>query len=155
MTEGALERDLRRIVEPLRASPGPLLVMLHAVQDTVGYIPGAAVAVIADVLNLSRAEVHGVLTFYHHFRTRPRGKHVVQVCRAESCQAMNGDALAVHIVRKLGVEFGETSADGAVTLEPVYCLGHCACSPAIALDDQPYGRMSPERFDELITSTQV
>ncbi|MBS0395038.1 MAG: formate dehydrogenase subunit gamma [Proteobacteria bacterium] len=129
--------------------PGPLLVVLHAVQDAVGYIPPAAIAEIADRLNLSRAEVHGVVTFYHYFRTSPHGRHVVQVCRAEACQARGGAALEAHAKRRLGVDFDETTADGETTLEAVYCLGNCATGPSARIDGRLYSNVTPERFDVL------
>ena len=129
--------------------PGPLLVVLHAVQDALGCIPPASIPVIADGLNLSRAEVHGVVTFYHYFRTRPRGRRVVQICRAEACQARGGEALEAHAKRRLGIDFHETTPDGAVTLEAVYCLGNCATGPAARIDGRLVSRVTPERFDEL------
>ena len=129
--------------------PGPLLVVLHAVQDALGYIPPAAIPGIATGLNLSRAEVHGVVTFYHYFRTAPRGRRVVQVCRAEACQARGGAALEAHAKKRLGVGFDETSADGAVTLEAVYCLGNCATGPSIRIDGRMHSNVTPERFDAL------
>ena len=134
--------------------PGPLLIVLHAVQKEFGYVPAEAVPLIADGLNLSRAEVHGVLSFYHYFRRAPLGQHVIQVCRAESCQAMNADSLAAHVQQRLQIGFHETTADGRFSLEPVYCLGNCACSPAIMIDDELHGRVSPERFDALIAATE-
>jgi len=134
------------------STPGALLPILHAIQDRLGFIPPAAVPAIADGLNLSRAEVHGVITYYHHFREQPAGRRVVQVCRAEACQARGGEALAEHARRALGCEFHATSADGAVTLEPVYCLGHCAVGPNIAIDDRPHARMTPARFDTLLAT---
>ncbi len=129
--------------------PGPLLVVLHAVQDTLGYIPSTAIAEIASGLNLSRAEVHGVVTFYHYFRTSAHGRRVVQVCRAEACQARGGAALEAHAQKRLGVGFDETSADGAVTLEAVFCLGNCATGPSIRIDGKMHGNVTPERFDAL------
>jgi NADH:ubiquinone oxidoreductase subunit E len=138
------------IVAQHSARPGPLLEVLHEVQRSLGHVPQAAVARIAQGLNLSRAEVHGVVSFYHHFRSTPPGRHVLQVCRAESCQAVQGDALAAHAEHRLGIAFGETTPDGAVSLEAVYCLGNCACSPAIMLDDQPHGRVTPARLDALL-----
>ena len=122
-----------RIVDDHKSRPGPLIEILHAVQASLGFVPPAAVPVIALGLNLSRAEVHGVVTFYHFFRDHPAGRHVVRLCQAESCQSMGASALAAHAKRRLGIDFHQTSADGAFTLEPVYCLGNCACSPA--LDD--------------------
>jgi formate dehydrogenase subunit gamma len=141
---------VRRILARLKSQPGPLLEVLHGIQDELGYIPAAAVPLIAEELNLSRAEVHGVITFYHHFRSTPAGRHTLQVCRAESCQAMGGEALAEHAVKRLGIQFHETTRDGAFSLEPVYCLGNCACSPAVMVDGDVYGRVSPERLDEIV-----
>lgn len=129
--------------------PGPLLVVLHAVQDTLGYIPPAAIPEIANGLNLSRAEVHGVVTFYHYFRSRPHGRQVVQVCRAEACQARGGAALEAHAQQRLGVGFDETTPDGAVTLEAVYCLGNCATGPSVRVDGRMHSNVTPERFDAL------
>ncbi len=129
--------------------PGPLLVVLHAVQDTLGHIPPAAVPEIATALNLSRAEVHGVVSFYHYFRTSPPGRRIVQVCRAEACQARGGAALEAHARERLGVGFDETTPDGAVTLEAVYCLGNCATGPSVRVDGRMYSNVTPERFDAL------
>ena len=129
--------------------PGPLLVVLHAVQDALGYIPPASIPDIATGLNLSRAEVHGVVTFYHYFRTSAHGRHVVQVCRAEACQARGGTALEAHAQKHLGIRFDETTTDGAVTLEAVYCLGNCATGPSVRIDGKLHGNVTPERFDAL------
>lgn len=141
---------IRRIVEAHRAMPGAVLPMLHAIQDEIGWVPAEAVPPIAAALNLSQAEVHGTISFYHHFRRSAPGRHVVHVCRAESCQARGSEALEAHAKASLGVDYHGTSADGAVTLEPVYCLGNCGCSPAIRVDDQIYGRVDAERFDEIV-----
>ena len=149
----ATTRDrIDEIVAANAARPGPLLEVLHEVQRSLGYVPPAAVARIAEGLNLSRAEVHGVVSFYHHFRSTEPGRHRLQICRAESCQAMQGDALALHAEQSLGVRFGETTADGGISLEAVYCLGNCACSPAVMIDDEPHGRVSPLRLDELLAA---
>lgn len=148
----ALNTKIAALIEPLSKLPGALLPMLHAVQSALGWIPPAAVPIMARALNLSRAEVHGVLSFYHHFRTAPPGRHVVQVCRAESCQAMGGEALEAHARTRLGVDWHETTADGAVTLLPVYCLGNCACSPALQVDDDIRGRITPARFDAMFAA---
>ena len=113
-----------------------------------------AVPLIAEQLNLSRAEVHGVVTFYHHFRHDPPGRHTLQLCRAESCQSMGADALAEHARARLGIDFKQTTSDGAITLEPVYCLGNCACSPAVMIDGELFGRVTPERFDELVSAAE-
>jgi len=131
-----------------------LLPILHGIQDALGYVPREAVAAVARGLNLSRAEVHGVLSFYHHFRTEPVGRHTVYVCRAESCQSMGASELIEHAKAKLGVSFHDTTSDGAFTLEPIYCLGNCACSPAMMIDDEVYGRVTPDRFDEIVQTVK-
>jgi formate dehydrogenase subunit gamma len=141
---------VRRIVSELKGRPGPLLEVLHAVQDALGYVPAAAVPLVADGLNLSRAEVHGVVSFYHFFRESPAGKHTISLCQAEACQSRGAEALADHARRRLGVDFHGTTADGRFTLEPIYCLGNCACSPAAMIDGRLHGRVTPERFDALI-----
>ena len=141
---------VRRIVADLKGRPGPLIEVLHAIQAQIGYVPPAAVPLVAAELNLSRAEVHGVVTFYHHFRSAPPGAHTVSVCRAESCQAVGGEALAAHARQRLGVDFHGTTPDGRFTLEPVYCLGNCACSPAVMIDGRLHGRVTPQRLDELL-----
>jgi len=145
---------LGRIVADLKGRPGPLLEVLHAIQAALGYVPPAAVPVVADGLNLSRAEVHGVVTFYHYFRHTAPGKHTVSLCRAEACQSMGADALAEHAKRRLGVDFHETTPDGQFSLEPVYCLGNCACSPAAMIDGRLIGRVTAERFDGLISERE-
>jgi formate dehydrogenase subunit gamma len=143
------------LIDRHRDRPGALLPLLHDVQDALGHVPAEAVPLIARALNLSRAEVHGVLTYYHHFRTQPAGRHVIQVCQAEACQACGAEALMAHAARTLGCPPHATRADGAVTLEPVYCLGLCASSPAIQVDDRLHARMSPERFDRLIAALEL
>lgn len=147
--------DLDALIQAHRTLPGATLPILHAIQDAWGYIPDEALPRIATALNLSRAEVQGVVSFYHHFRRTPPGRHVVQVCRAESCLAMGADALEAHVRATLGIDVHQTSADGAVTLEPVYCLGNCACSPSIRVDDDIHGRMSPRRFDALVAELRA
>jgi formate dehydrogenase subunit gamma len=141
---------VRRIVAQHKQRPGPLLEVLHAVQANFGYVPEGAVPVIAEELNISRAEVHGVVTFYHFFRRAHPGAHTVSLCQAESCQAMGAQQLAEHARRRLGIGFHQTTADGRFSLEPIYCLGNCACSPAAMIDGRLYGRLTPEAFDELI-----
>jgi formate dehydrogenase subunit gamma len=133
-----------------RDLPGALLPILHAIQDRLGYLPAATVARVAEELNLSRAEVHGVVTFYSDFRTAPPGRHVLRICRAEACQAMGADALIAHLQTHHRVALGETRSDGALTAEAVYCLGNCALSPAIMLGEHPYGRVSGERLDTIL-----
>jgi formate dehydrogenase subunit gamma len=133
-----------------RLRPGALLPILHAIQDRLGFIPPTTLPRIADAVNLSRAEVHGVITFYHDFRTAPPGRHLLQLCRAESCQAMGCDRLEASVKERLNIDFHETTADGAVTLEPVYCLGNCALSPAIMIDGELHGRVTAEKFEQLL-----
>lgn len=137
-----------------RDTPGGLLPLLHAIQAALGHIPPEAVDAIARGLNLSRAEVHGVISFYHHFRTTPPGRRVVQLCRAESCRSCGSEALVAEAEKVLGCRMGETST-GGVTLESVYCLGQCAASPAVALDEQPIARMTPARLHSLLQNLEV
>ena len=141
---------VRRIAAQHKERPGPLLEVLHAIQATLGYVPEGAVPVVAEELNLSRAEVHGVVTFYHFFRRHRPGAHTVSLCQAESCQAMGAEALAQHARQRLGIDFHQTTADGRFSLEPIYCLGNCACSPAAMIDGQLHGRLTPEAFDALV-----
>jgi formate dehydrogenase subunit gamma len=138
------------IVARHAGEPGALLPILHSVQKQLGYIPVEAVERIAAGLNLSRAEVHGVISFYHYFRQHPPGRHVVQVCRAEACQAVQGEATEAHARKCLGTDFHGTSSDGNFSLEAVYCLGNCAAGPSVMIDDRLYGRVTPARFDELM-----
>lgn len=134
----------------MKGEPGPLLEILHLVQNELGCVPPDSVPLIASALNLSRAEVHGVVSFYHHFRERPAGQHTIQLCRAEACQAMNGEALAAFARRRLGVDFGETRSDGKVTLESVYCLGNCACAPSAMIDGQLRGRVDQQSLAQCV-----
>jgi formate dehydrogenase subunit gamma len=143
-------RLFESIAYALKDKPGALMLILRRIQDELGWVPRNSVPVLAEILNLTRAEVHGVVSFYHDFRHEPPGRNVVKVCRAESCQAMGGVALAEHVKRRLECDFGATSADGAYTLEPVYCLGNCACSPAITINGELLGRVTPERFDAVL-----
>ena len=138
------------IIDQHLSKQGPLLPILHAVQAEVGHIPSDAVSAIAKKLNLSRAEVHGVISFYHDFKYEARGKNLVQICRAEACQSMGSRELEEHAHKTLGLEYGETSADGQITLEPVYCLGNCACSPSISINQKVHARVSHDEFDRLI-----
>jgi formate dehydrogenase subunit gamma len=138
------------IVSALKHQPGALMPILRRIQDDLGWVPPESIPLIANELNLSRAEVHGVVSFYHDFRHEPPGRNVVRVCRAESCQAMGAVALADHACKRLGVNFGGTSADGSFSLESVYCLGNCACSPAVVINGELIGRVTPARFDDAI-----
>ena len=141
---------IRLMAQAQAAEPGALLPILHAIQDQLGYVPESAVPIVAEVLNLSRAEVHGVVTFYHFFRTKVPGKQTLYVCRAEACQSMGSRALEDYARKKLKIDFHETTADGRFSLEPVYCLGNCACSPAVMVDETVYGRVTPQRLDEIL-----
>jgi formate dehydrogenase subunit gamma len=147
------EVGLTRIRECLDRE-GPLLPILHALQDEFGYIEESAEPLIAEALNISRAEVHGVVTFYHDFRREPAGRHVLRLCRAEACQAAGGDPLALRAEARLGVRLGETAADGSVTLEPVYCLGLCAVAPSAMLDGRVVARLDEGRLDALLAEAQ-
>jgi formate dehydrogenase subunit gamma len=129
---------------------GAALPILHALQAAFGYVPLDAEPVVAAALNLTRAEVHGIVTFYHDFRRTPPGRHILHVCRAEACQAVGAEATGAHLRRALGVDWHETTADGTVTLEPVFCLGLCATGPAALLDGDPIGRLSPARIDRML-----
>lgn len=130
---------------------GPLLPIFHAIQEEVGHVPQDSLPVIAKALNLSRAEVHGVMSFYHDFRAAKAGRHVVKLCRAEACQAMGADALHDHARERLGIDFNETTKNGAVTLEPVFCLGLCACGPSALVDGKVVGRLDADTFDRIAT----
>lgn len=149
MSEAWSEERTRLIIAEHASLEGPLLPILHAIQEEFGCVPEAAVPVIADALNLSRAEVHGVVSFYHHFRTDAPGRVHVQLCRAEACQSMNARAVEERVRARLGIGPGDTTADGRVTLDAVYCLGNCACAPAMLVNGQLHGRMTPARVDEL------
>jgi len=139
------------IVAALKHQRGALMPILRRIQDDLGWVPPESVPLIAHELNLSRAEVHGVVSFYHDFRHEPPGRNIIRICRAESCQAMGAVALAEHARRRCRVDFGGTSVDGAFTLEAVYCLGNCACSPAVVINGELLGRMTTERFDGAIS----
>jgi formate dehydrogenase subunit gamma len=148
----AARRQVIDAVDRHRHRPGPLLEVLHEVQNSLGSVPAAAVALVASELNLSRAEVHGVVSFYHYFRHTPSGKRSLRICRAEACLSMGGSALQTHAQAQLGVPFGQTTRDGGTTLEAVYCLGLCACAPAVMLDGDVHGRVTPEKLDALLAS---
>ncbi len=156
MTEsGSTQATVQEIIAALKDKPGALLPILHGVQDALGYIPAGSVPDIATALNLSRAEVHGVISFYHYFRNTPPGKQTIHLCRAESCQAMGGRQLEEHVKAKLDIDFHETTADGKFSLEPVYCLGNCACSPAMQIGKEIYGRVTADSFDATIANTEA
>lgn len=139
----------------LREAPGALLPILHAVQETLGFVPKDSIPMIARELNLSVAEVHGVISFYHYFRQVRPGRHIVHLCCAEACQALGAKALEAHAKAKLKIDFHGTTADGAISLEPVYCLGNCALGPSLMIDEHLKGRVTPQRFDALVAQMRV
>jgi len=147
--------DIHQLIDAQKPIQGALLPLLHAIQDKVGYIPSEVVGDIAKGLNLSRAEVHGVITYYHFFRSEPPGKHVVQVCRAEACQACGAEELMALAEKTLGCASHSTTANGAVTLEPVYCLGMCASSPAIQVNDTVHARVTPNKLNQLLRQLEA
>lgn len=138
------------VIAAFEGVAGATLPMLHALQDTFGHVPRDAIPLVAEATNLSRAEIHGVVTFYHDFRAEPAGRHVVKLCRAEACQAVGAVALAAHARTSLGIDWHGTTADGRVTLEPVFCLGLCACGPAALIDETPAAHLDPARLDALV-----
>ncbi len=146
------QQSIIDLVDQHKDLPGALLPLLHAIQGEVGYVPDSAVAIIAGGLNLSRAEVHGVISFYHDFKTQPVGRNTVQICRAEACQSMGSRLLEAHAKETLGIDYHQTTADGNITLEPVYCLGNCACSPSVRVNDDIVARVDQDRFDELVAN---
>jgi len=152
---GEINPKVQAIIASLKDKPGALLPILHGIQDELGYVPAETVPAIADALNLSRAEVHGCISFYHYFRDTPPGKHTIHLCCAESCQAMGSKALEDHVKSKLGIDYHETTKDGAFSLEPVYCLGLCACSPSMQIGEDVYGRVSPESFDVALKDAEA
>ena len=144
------EQRAREILAAHAGEAGAALPILHALQEVFGCVPEAAVPIIADALNLTRAEMHGVVTFYHDFRRAPPGRHVLKLCRAEACQSMGADGLGAHACARLGIGWGDTTYDGRVTLDPVYCLGLCSVSPSAMLDGKIYARLDDKRLDALL-----
>ncbi len=153
--ETAVIARVSEILDAHTGMEGPLLPILHAIQAEYGHVPQATMPSIAQRLNLSRAEVHGVVSFYHDFREAPAGKHVVKLCRAEACQAMGADRVADHAQKALGIDWHETTTDGQITLEPVFCLGLCACAPAALVDGRVVGRVDEARFDALLDEVRA
>jgi formate dehydrogenase subunit gamma len=150
MIDASAEGTARSVAAEHGNRPDALIEILHEVQAAIGHVPEAVIPVLANALNLSRAEVHGVVTFYHDFRRQPAGQHVLKLCRAEACQSMGGEAIVRRAEDRLGVACGETSADGRVTLEPIYCLGLCATAPSAMIDGRVVGRMTADRLDALL-----
>jgi formate dehydrogenase subunit gamma len=138
------------VISEHRSLEGPLLPILHGLQQEFGYVPAESLPIVASALNLSRAEVYGVFSFYHDFRDAPAGRHVLKLCQAEACQSMGSAAVAQKLKQKLGIDFHETKNDGSVTLEPVYCLGLCACAPSAMLDGQVIGRVGDDEIDDIL-----
>ncbi|MEY3884038.1 MAG: hypothetical protein RIS87_435 [Pseudomonadota bacterium] len=151
----ALQIQIDALIAEHQNMPGALLPLLHAIQDNIGYVPESSYTYISKALSLSVAEVHGVVSFYHHFRTHKPGSHILQICRAESCQSMGSEALEAHAKKCLNIDYHQTTADDAITLLPIYCLGNCALSPAVMLDDEVYGRVSAADLDSLIAEAKA
>ena len=149
-TDAAIAARTDEIITGLIGLEGPLLPILHALQEEWGHVPAAALPRIADRLSLTKAEVHGVMSFYHDFRSKPAGTHVVKICRAEACQSMGSDHLTEAAEKALGIGMHGTTADGKVTLEPVYCLGLCACGPSAMVDGKVVGRVDEARLHKII-----
>jgi formate dehydrogenase subunit gamma len=154
IAKGDVPTRTRAIVDNLKALEGPLLPILHEIQHEFGYVPREALPVIANELNLSRAEVHGVVTFYHDYRDHPAGRHVLKLCRAEACQSMGADRLAARVKELLGIDFHQTTLDGSVTLEPVFCLGLCACGPSAMLDGELHARLDDAAVEALVAEAR-
>ena len=144
------ETRAREIVAAHQGLEGPALPILHALQEAFGSIPDSALRIVAEALNISRAEIHGIVTFYHDFRHEPAGRHLLKLCRAEACQSVGADRLAAHAQARLGIGWGETTSDGAVTLEPIFCLGLCALGPSALADGEVVGRLDEKRLDAVI-----
>jgi len=154
MTTLDVSAVVREILARRAEEPGALLPILHELQEVLGFVPQEALPQIAAGLSLSRAEVHGVVTYYHHFRTEKPGRHVLQMCRAEACKSMGADALIAHAEKQLGCKLHEQTADGAFSLEPTFCLGLCSSSPSLMLGDEVHARMTPAKFDALIAEAR-
>jgi len=150
-SEQSISERALEVVEAHAGQKGPLLPILHDLQEEFGHLPGAALRTVADRLNISRAEVHGVASFYHDFRDAPAGRHVLKICRAEACQSVGAERVAAHAASRLRIDLGETTADDAITLEAVYCLGLCACGPAVMVDGKVVGRVDEGKIDTLIS----
>ena len=151
----AAQETLHAILEQHRQTEGALLPILHAVQDAFGHIPADALPIIAKHQNISRAEAHGVMSFYHDFREEPAGRTTIKLCRAEACQTMGADALGVQAREALGIDWHETTADGAVTLDPIFCLGLCACGPAAMVNGKLVGRLDAAKLDAIIKGARA
>ena len=151
----ALREIVETVIQTHQGKIGALLPVLHSIQEKLGHIPSESVPMIAGAMNLSRAEVNGVMSFYHDFRTEPAGEHILHLCRAEACQAMGSRELEDHVKTRLGIDYGETTSNGLFTLEPVYCLGNCACAPSLRVNDDLHARVTAETFDALIAQMEA
>ncbi len=151
----ALKEIVESAIESHRGKIGALLPVLHSIQDKLGHIPHESISMLASAMSLSRAEIHGVMSFYHDFRGEPAGENILHLCRAEACQAMGSRELEHHAKERLGIDYGETTPDGLFTLEPVYCLGNCACSPSLRVNDELHARVTAEKFDDLIAQMEA
>ena len=149
------EAVISAALEKHSSTEGTLLPILHEIQDALGYIPSDTIDVIGKGINRSRAEVHGVVSFYHHFRTHKPGRHIIQVCRSEACQAVGALGVIEKLKRTLGIDFHESTSDGQITLEPIYCLGHCACAPALMVNGEPRAKMTPDLVDSLVNELRT
>jgi formate dehydrogenase subunit gamma len=150
----ALKEIVESAIESHQGKIGALLPVLHSIQDMLGHIPSESIPMIAREMNLSRAEISGVMSFYHDFRGEPAGEHILHLCRAEACQAMGARELENHVKQSLGIDYGETTSNGLFTLEPVYCLGNCSCAPSLRVNDDLHARVSAESFDTLIAQME-
>jgi formate dehydrogenase subunit gamma len=150
LADSECHNEIRRIADQMADLPGALLPILHTVQDRLGHVPEAAIPIISEVLNLSRAEIHGVISFYHLIRSTPPGRQTLYICRSEACQAMGSRQLEQQASERLGIDYHQTTKDGRFSMEPVYCLGNCACAPSVMVDDQVHGRVSQEQLDRLL-----
>lgn len=144
------DQEIKEIIRPYEELEGALLPMLHALQEAYDYIPANAHKILADCLNISKAEIHGVISFYHDFRDKPAGKHVLKICRAEACQSVGSETLAASTLKKLGLDWHETSANGHITIEPVYCLGLCATAPAVMLDNKLFAQVDENKMNTIL-----
>ena len=151
----ALKEIVESVIESHQGKIGALLPVLHSIQDKLGHIPPESISMMAAAMSLSRAEIHGVMSFYHDFRGEPAGENILHLCRAEACQAMGSRELEHHAKERLGIDYGETTPDGLFTLEPVYCLGNCACSPSLRVNDELHARVTAEKFDDLIAQMEA
>jgi formate dehydrogenase subunit gamma len=155
MAVGWNEERAREIIAGFEGVEGAALPMLHALQDEFGYLPDAALLAVAAALNISRAEIHGIVSFYHDFRRAPAGRHVLKLCRAEACQSMGGEALARQTLDRLGVDWGHTTADNRLTVEATYCLGLCACAPAAMIDGRVVGRLDADTLNDVVREARA